>query len=245
MVLDDPVGALNDTSDGHKVQLKVHGTRLTDNEHKIERIERERRRSTLVIDGVVEKEGEALGDIVNKVFGDLHLGFQANVCAAIFRRGKGGVGDNQARGGFNPRPRPIVIIFHSQADKATIFKNLKNLKGKDDWKNVYFNDDLTEQQASEHRDLRALSAFAKTKGYNSNVRAGALWLEGRKYRYEDLHHLPDDISLIKAKILIYWRTKQSFFKVPIHPCPISTQLTSRTGEKLSYQQRQPSNIQGP
>ena len=92
-----------------------------------------------------------------------------------------------------------MVILPTASEKAAIFRNLKNLKDKEEWKEVYFNDDLTEQKANEQRDLRALAAFAKTKGYNSNVRAGALWLNGCKFRYDELYRLPDDISLLKAK----------------------------------------------
>ena len=120
-------------------------------------------------------------------------------------------------GGERPRPRPIVVIFQSANEKAQIFKNLRNLKDKEEWKNVYLNDNFTEQQANEQRDLRALAAFAKAKGFNAIVRAGALWLEGRKYRYEELHRLPGDISLIKAKNIHILDDKAIVFQSPHSP----------------------------
>ena len=55
-----------------------------------------------------------------------------------------------------------------------------------------------EQQQIEQRDLRA---YAKKIGKEASVRAGAFWLEGRRYRCGDLHRLPDDINLLKAKTL--------------------------------------------
>ena len=66
---------------------------------------------------------------------------------------------------------------------------------------MFFNNDWTEQQAVEQRDLRALAAFANSKGREAVVKAGVLWFEGRKLRYEDLFKLPEDISLMKAKTL--------------------------------------------
>ena len=203
LVQDEQISALNDESSGVKVQLRVHGSRLAEVEAKIERIERDKRRNVLVIDGVHEREGEFTATIFDRVCRDLQINLTAAVCTAIFRRGKPPKGDNgegrAGRGDNNSRPRPIIVVLPSTSEKALIFKNLKNLKDKEEWKSVYFNDDLTEEQANEQRDLRALAAFAKTKGYNSNVRAGALWLEGRKFRHDEIHRLPEDVSLLKAK----------------------------------------------
>ena len=69
-----------------------------------------------------------------------------------------------------------------------------DFKDKDEWKGIYFNDDLTEQQANEQCDLRALAAYAKNKSFNSYVKDGNLWLDGRGYRYEEIHRLPHEIS---------------------------------------------------
>ena len=46
------------TTDGLKTQVTVHGTRLTDLEAKVEQLERERRKTTLVIDGVEEEDDD-------------------------------------------------------------------------------------------------------------------------------------------------------------------------------------------
>ena len=202
---------VEEDSKGIRVQLKVHGSRLQELEDRIELIERERRRNVLVIDGLAEKEGERTREVVRRIFEDLNVEFEASVCTGIFRRGKWG-GDNAgnkretAREGdngpkYDSRPRPLVVIFPSVAEKAAIFRNLKNLQGKEEWSKVYFNDDLTETQANEQRDIRALAAFAKTKGYDAKVKAGNLMIDGRSYKYHELNKLPNDISLLKAKTL--------------------------------------------
>ena len=51
LVLEERISVLNDRSEGASVQLKVHGARITEIEAKIKRIERERRRNVLIIDG--------------------------------------------------------------------------------------------------------------------------------------------------------------------------------------------------
>ena len=76
-------------------------------------------------------------------------------------------------------------------------------------------DDWTETQASEQRNLRALAAYAK--GREAAVKAGVLWLEGRRFRYEDLFKLPEDISLLKAKTLNILNGKGVVFQSPHSP----------------------------
>ena len=59
------------------------------------------------------------------------------------------------------------------------------------------------------------------------MKAGALWLDGRKFRYEELHRLPDEISLIKAKNLHILEDTAIVFQSPhsplsnLHPCNIT------------------------
>ena len=95
--------------------------------------------------------------VADRIFTDLQLNFNADICTGIYRRGKApgdnGENNNRARGAATDRTitarRPLVIIFPSVAEKAAVFRNLKNLHGKEEWRRVYFNDDLTETQANE------------------------------------------------------------------------------------------------
>ena len=198
-----------------KAQVKIHGTRLADIEEKIEFLERERRRNILIIEGVTEKEGEAVREIVNKAFTDLQLNFDAGACATMFRRGRAPSGEKEkVNKGW---PRPIVVIFHRQQDKGEVFRNLKNLKGNEDWEKIFFNDDLTETQAGEQRDLRALAAYARDLGHVSIVKAGLLYLDTRRYRYDEIHKLPEGINLLNAKTIHILEDKAVVFQSPHSP----------------------------
>ena len=157
-------------------------------------------------------------DIVEAVFKDVGVDFNTRVCVNLYRRGK--LSRKQHDGqdqGRRSRPRPIVVVFLRQTEKAQFFRNLKNLQGKDQWKEVYFNDDLTEIQQIEQRDLRSLAAYAKKIGREAKVKAGAFWLEGRKFRYEDLHRLPKELSLLKAKTLNILDDTAIVFQSPHSP----------------------------
>ena len=109
------------------------------------------------------------------------------------------------------------MVFLRHNEKSQFFTHLKNLKGKEQWQNVYFNDDLTEIQEIERRDLRSLVTYIKKIGGVATVKAGALWYEGRKYRYEHLHRLPGDISLLKAKNLSILDNSAIVFQSPHSP----------------------------
>ena len=204
---------------GLKTQVTVHGLRLSDLESKIEQLERDKRRSSLVIDGVKEEEGEDVAGIVETIFEDVGVDFKTRVCINIYRRGYRQVNKHgrEREGATERRPPPIVVVFLRHTEKAKFFGNLKNLKGKDAWKEVYFNDDLTELQQIEQRDLRALTAYAKLIGKEAKVRGGALWYEGRRYRHEDLHRLPEEIFLLKAKTLTILDGTAIVFQSPHSP----------------------------
>ena len=203
-----------------KTQLSVHGTGLTDVEDKIEKLERERRKTTLIIDGVEESETEDITKTVDNIFQDVGVSYSTKASVKIYRKGRLTAltgGRYPAAEGRRRRPRAIVVVFLRQTEKAELFRNLKNLKGKEEWAKVFFNDHWTEQQFAEQRDLRALAAYATSKGREASVRAGVLWFEGRKLRYEDLFKLPNDISLMKAKTLQILDGEGIVFQSPHSP----------------------------
>ena len=209
-----------EVTDGLKTQVRVQGVRLSDVEDKIEQLERDKRRSTLIIEGVHEVEGESVSEIVDGIFKDVGVSYTTRACVNIFRRGArvtDGRQQTASRQAARSGPRPIVVVFLRQTEKRELFGNLKNLKGQDKWNKVYFNDDWTEAQAIEQRDLRALAAYARNKGREAIVKGGVLWLEGRRFRYEDLFKLPEDISLLKAKTLNILDGKGIVFQSPHSP----------------------------
>ena len=176
---------------------------------KIEHLEREKRRNLIIIEGVQESEENPSPEIIEELFRDLKVGFDSLVCDRIYRRGKQprepgarpeGEAANQNKHETG-RPRPIVVGFKLHESKIQVFKHLGNLKGVARWDRVYISDDLTECQLREVRDLRALSAYARSKGINSSVRSNCIVVDGRKFPYKDLAKLAPDLTLEKAKTI--------------------------------------------
>ena len=82
----------------------------------------------------------------------------------------------------------MVVIFLSAAEKLAIFRNFQKFKDKEEWSRVFFNEDVTEMQANEQRDLWALF---KSKEYNACKCEGRCAVARRQvYRYDDIHRLP-------------------------------------------------------
>ena len=209
---------VKDATNRLKVQVSVHGARLSALEAKIEQLERDKRKNTLVIDGVEEIVDEDVGETVENLFKEVGVSYSTRVCINIYRRGKRRTDDcKQTDRRQKDRVRPILVVFLRQTEKSEFFRCIKNLKGNDLWRNVYFNDDLTEIQANEQRDLRSLAAYAKSQGKEAGVRGGAPWYENRKYRYDELHILPPGISLLKAKTLEILDGKAIIFQSPHSP----------------------------
>ena len=208
----EKIKAMADTSEGLKTKSTVHGLRLIELEDKIEMIERERRRNIIIVEGVQESEDKPSPEVIEELFMDLKVDMDSTVCDRIYRRGKRAsetsnndgpeVAANHNKDRRQVRQvRPIVVSFKLFADKLEVFRHLKNLQGVKKWDQVYISDDLTECQRNQLRDLRALSAYAKSKGYESVVKANVLVLDRRKYQYRDLFRLPEGLSLERAKTL--------------------------------------------
>ena len=66
--------------------MSVYGLRLTDLEAQIEKLERERRRSTLKIDGVKEDENKETAEVVAQIFKDVGVDYGTRGCINIFRQ---------------------------------------------------------------------------------------------------------------------------------------------------------------
>ena len=84
-------------SAGLKAQMSVHGIRLSELEAKIEQFEREKRRTTLIIDGVEDLEDEDTAEIVEEIFKDIGVDYNTRVGINLHRRGGKKKGRQQRR----------------------------------------------------------------------------------------------------------------------------------------------------
>ena len=202
---------MTDMTEGLKTRSSVHAIRLAEMEKKIEQLEREKRKKIIIIEGVPESADDPSPEIVNRLFRDLKVDFDTLVCDRIHRRAKEtqGTGDGRGPEAANnnntrrrgPKHRPIVVGFRELENKIQIFKHIKNLQDKEEWIGVYINDDLTECQQNQARDLRALAAYARSKGFVATARSTHIVVRGKKFVYSELFKLGPELTLEKAKTI--------------------------------------------
>ena len=178
-------------------KLGQHDLYLAELTEKIELLEREKRKKTLIIEGVEENPRENLREITDQLFRDLMLSFDSGAIDTIYRRGR----VQLPKGGKEaPRaPRAIAVTFVRDGRKGEFYRNIKQLKDLQRWQKVFFGDDLTEKQRKEVKELRAIAAHAKSQGHVAAARGSLLTVDGNKYNHGDLHRLPKDLSLEAAK----------------------------------------------
>ena len=160
-------------------------------EDKIEQLEREKRKKTILIEGVKESQGNTAENVIIYLFRDVGIDRGIADIDTLYRRGK--------YSETNPRPRPIVVTFIRLSDKILLFRNLHKLKNNQDWKKIYVNEDMTEKQMSEVWDLKAVNALARSQGTESFMKGNNLIINGQKYNQNNMDKLPENLSMEKAK----------------------------------------------
>ena len=193
----EEVGHLRHEMINEKRENKRQTVQLIDLENKLEILERDNRRSNIILEGVPEDKDQSLIDILDQLLKDLQVNMDTSACDKIFRRGR----RQNAKDGASPNPRPIVVVFLRLSFKVQVFKNLKNLAGIPKWNNIYLNDDFTPMQKVQISELRSISALARKNGMESRVRGNALFVDGRRYSYGDLGRLPEGLSITAAKTI--------------------------------------------
>ena len=126
-----------DVTDGLRAKVGVQGIRLLEVERKIERLERDKRRNTIIVEGVPESEENPSPEIIEQLFGDLKVEFNTLVCDKIYRRGKNAPVTGEGRkpevaavaGHKVNKHRPIVVSFKELGHKIAVYKHVKNLQG--------------------------------------------------------------------------------------------------------------------
>ena len=170
---------------------KCRDNKMNELEVKIEQLEREKRRKTILIEGVKESPENTSENVITDLFRDIGLDRGLGDIDTFYRRGR--LLEN------TQRLRPIVVSFLRLSDKHLVFKNLYKLKDNKDWKFIYVNDDLTEKQLSELRDLKVINALARSQCTDSCLKGNQLVVEGQRFNHENLSKLPSNLSMEKAK----------------------------------------------
>ena len=162
-------------------------------EVRIKRLEDDKRKGNLIIDGIQEADNENLSNTVSELLRDLSVNFGVEQIDNVFRTGL--KRDN------NKRPRPILVKLRSAHLKGEIFKRVKNLRNNMKWRNVYLNDDLSPEEQHKRREMRCIVALAKSRGIRCQLKNGGLVIDDQRYTHSDMERLPYGLSMTEAKIV--------------------------------------------
>lgn len=199
-------GSRFDKIEEHCKQLQAENNALKD---KLNKLETFQRKNNLRVVGLSETKGEMLEVRVLALFNGLlnkEYQFDSRTLERVHRLGP-------YRKGFT---RPVILRFANYKDKLSSLEMRKPLKDKHNI--LLFEDlpkDLDEKQKQLNPVFKALK-HVQTSGEGDIVRdvklkAGQLVLNGDRYNVEDLHKLPEDVSLGR----LFTRTKNdvtAFFR---------------------------------
>ena len=177
-------------------KLSEENKRLRD---RVDILENEKRVLNLKIDGVRENDDENLSDCILNIATAIGVRCQPTDIKAVFRIGR--CQDRRQPAAVNPRARPILVKFKTEAVRDNIFFGRAKLRGSADWKAVYICDDVNESTHKKREDLRAVALLCKHKNVVHRLYSDAIVINDRKFTENQLDSLPAGLRLSDAKTL--------------------------------------------
>lgn len=148
--------------------------------------------SNIVVEGVVETTGENSITIVTDIFKEIESKCQVEDVITAYR-----IGQKPTNEAYT---RPIVVKMMDPLVKLVIMENKGKLINHKQYSKVFLNDDLPPKMKNERKILREICKYAHTVGYKGcKVSGGKLVVEGKKYRYETIHLLPQELQMCNVK----------------------------------------------
>jgi len=139
-----------------------------------ERAEKERRKTSVIIHGVKESDGEQPQDREDEDFGVLaamlhELGCDEVKVSKVIRLGKRSTDATN-----DAKPRPIKMVVESEEEKVKIIRSAKNLRllEEGDWKSVFIHQDLTLKERAERKKLLSELKTRKENGESGLILIG-------------------------------------------------------------------------
>ena len=202
---------------------------------RITNLENKGRQTNVIMDGIMESEGENLRDIVMDIGSQICPGaLRAEVILAAFRIGK-----RVLTGGKAKRTRSIMVSFTDVRTRNAFYYARTKLKANEQLKGIYLNDDVTLETKRARDDLRSVANLARAAGANVRVHDDGVVLNGTKYRLFETESLPDEFALSKAKTVhsengIFFHSDSSFLS-NFYPSPIWADNTAFPSAEHYYQ----------
>lgn len=188
--------------------------------------------ANLVIEGLEEKSGENCRKIVHDLLHEIESKCQSGDIISAYR-----IGQVSTEGKY---VRPVVVKMIDTLSKVIIMENKWKLTKLPKYKNIYINDDLPPQIKKERKTLREISKFANKIGYkNCKATGSKLVIDGKTYRYETLHLLPQELQMCNVKTRyvgegLGFQGEESFLS-NFYPVTIEMEQLSFSSAEQAYQ----------
>lgn len=148
--------------------------------------------ANIVVEGLAEISGENCADRIINVFTAIDSKFSADDIISAYRVG--------AKSNENKFPRSMVVKLQDTRIKMIIMENKGKLWNTEEYNKIFLNDDLPPKIKNERRTLREIAKFAHQLGYAGCKASGSkLVVDGKAYRYDTLHLLPEELQLCNVK----------------------------------------------
>ena len=217
--LDNMEKSLNDFTD-QVVTLerdnKEQAATIQKLEKKVEILEQASRSHNVIIEGIMEDKNEDIRKKIDELFEALNLQFDSEWVDLVHRIG--------VKNENSKRPRAIRVNFPFLRYQNEFFRNLYRLKQSQKFKRVYVVDDVSPEIQEKTKELRAVSAFARSKGIDAKMKGQKIVVDGKAYTYEEMSDLPHNLSIQAAKLVevedgVAFQGKHAFLSNH-HPCDI-------------------------
>lgn len=148
----------------------------------------------LVIEGVEEKMGENCVEIVTDIFKNIDSKFSSHEIYSTYRIGQSN--ENKEK----QICRPLIVKLTDPLVKQIILESKANLMKIPKYQKIFINEDLPASIKKERQIIREIGKYAHKLGYkNCKVSGSKLVIDGRSYRYDKLHLLPDELQIGNIK----------------------------------------------
>ena len=152
---------------------------------KIDDLEQEKRNHQVIIEGLPEDKNDNLRRKLDELFAALDLPFDSEWIDLAYRIG--------TKNDKSTRPRAVKVSFPFLRYRNELFKNTYKLKNTQKFKRVYLVDDYPQDVQENIKELRAVSAFARSKGIDSRVRGTKIIIDGKGYTHKEMSNLPHNL----------------------------------------------------
>ena len=126
---------------------------------KINDLEQDKRNYHVIVEGLPEDRNDNLRKKLDDLFAALELPFDSEWIDIAYRIG--------VKNDKSKRPRAVKISFPFLRYRAELFRNTYKLRNTQKFKKVYLVDDYPTEIQEDIKELRAVSAFARSKGIDS------------------------------------------------------------------------------